>query len=205
VFSTEVGTPLDPSNVRRAYNRIAKEAGIVHLHPHMLRHAAASLLSAAGVPIEDISDTVGHRSVAVTAEIYLHPIAPIRSGHMIAMNQLFDTPPEPENAKPRRVKPALTKAKAQPTKSRRSKPDDGASDVGDRQLPAPVATARAASINSASPDDLDRTELTAIRPRAREDDFRALPSPFEACAPELSRTPVSLAAEPAEVRPEPRP
>jgi len=95
VFTTEVGTPLDPSNVRRAYTRMAKNADIAHLHPHMLRHAAASLLSAAGVPIEDISDTLGHRSVSVTAEIYRHPIAPIRSGHMAAMNQLIDTPPKP--------------------------------------------------------------------------------------------------------------
>jgi hypothetical protein len=50
------------------------------------------LLSAAGVPIEDISDTLGHRSVNVIAEIYRHPIAPIRSGLMAAMNQLIDTP-----------------------------------------------------------------------------------------------------------------
>ncbi|WP_372419614.1 tyrosine-type recombinase/integrase [Actinotalea solisilvae] len=89
VFTTEVGTPLDPSNVRRSYARLARSAGLEHLHPHMLRHAAASLLSAAGVPIEDISDTLGHRSVAVTAEVYRHPIAPVRSGHMAAMNQLL--------------------------------------------------------------------------------------------------------------------
>jgi len=93
VFTTDVGTPLDPSNVRRVYIRLAKDAGIAHLHPHMLRHAAASLLSAAGVPIEDISDTLGHRSITVTAEIYRHPIAPIRSGHMAAMNQLIGTAP----------------------------------------------------------------------------------------------------------------
>ena len=88
VFTSEVGTPLDPSNVRRMLATMATEAGLVHLHPHMLRHAAASLMSAAGVPIEDISDTLGHRSVNVTAEVYRHPIAPVRSGHMVAMNQL---------------------------------------------------------------------------------------------------------------------
>lgn len=93
VFTTEVGTPLDPSNVRRTYARLASAAGLEHLHPHMLRHAAASLLSAAGVPIEDISDTLGHRSVAITAEVYRHPIAPVRSGHMAAMDQLLPTKP----------------------------------------------------------------------------------------------------------------
>ena len=88
VFTTEVGTPLDPSNVRRAYTRNARAAAINHLHPHMLRHAAASLLSAAGIPPEDISDTLGHRSVSITADIYRYPIAPTRSGPMPAMHQL---------------------------------------------------------------------------------------------------------------------
>ncbi len=88
VFTTEVGTPLDPSNVRRTFARLADAAGLDHLHPQMLRHAAASLLSAAGVPLEDISDTLGHRSATVTAEIYRHPITPVRSGHMAAMSRL---------------------------------------------------------------------------------------------------------------------
>lgn len=88
VFTTEVGSPLDPSNVRRSMNRLAPKADVGHIHPHLLRHAAASLLSAAGVPIEDISDTLGHRSIAVTAEIYRHPIVPIRSGHVAAMSAI---------------------------------------------------------------------------------------------------------------------
>ncbi len=57
VFTTDVGTPLDPSNVRHGLQRIADTAGVGHVHPHLLRHAAASLLSEAGVRIEDIADT----------------------------------------------------------------------------------------------------------------------------------------------------
>lgn len=95
VFTGQSGTPLDPSNVRRALARIAGQAGLENLHPHLLRHATASLLSAAGVPLEDISDTLGHRSVSVTAQIYRHPIAPVRSGHRAAMSALTakDDPP----------------------------------------------------------------------------------------------------------------
>jgi hypothetical protein len=63
----------------------------------LLNTAAASLH--AGVPIEDISDTLGHRSITATAEIYRHPIAPIRSGHMVAINQLITTAPERKNPK----------------------------------------------------------------------------------------------------------
>lgn len=96
VFTTEVGTPLDPSNVRRSLNLVAGRAGLGHLHPHLLRHAAASLLSAAGVRLEDISDTLGHRSVSVTAEIYRHPVAPIRAGHLAAITALTASDPDPD-------------------------------------------------------------------------------------------------------------
>jgi integrase len=88
VFTTEVGSPLDPSNVRRSLKSVATRAQLGHIHPHLLRHAAASLLSAAGVPLEDISDVLGHRSPTVTAEIYRHPISPMRSAHVAAMSAL---------------------------------------------------------------------------------------------------------------------
>jgi integrase len=57
VLTTEAGTPLDLFNVGRSCSHIAGIAGIAHVHPHMLRRAAASLLSAAGVPIDDSSET----------------------------------------------------------------------------------------------------------------------------------------------------
>jgi integrase len=88
VFTTESGTPLDPSNVRRRLQHVADRAGLDHLHPHLLRHAAASLLSAAGVPLEQISDLLGHRSVTVTAEVYRHSLSSVRSGHLEAMADL---------------------------------------------------------------------------------------------------------------------
>lgn len=88
VFTTEHGGPLDPSNVRRDLQAVATKAGLGHIHPHLLRHAAASLLSEAGVRIEDIADTLGHRSITVTAEVYRHRLAPVRTGHVGAMEAL---------------------------------------------------------------------------------------------------------------------
>ncbi len=35
-----------------------------------------------------VSDTLGHRSVTVTTEIYRHPIAPVRSGQVAAMDAI---------------------------------------------------------------------------------------------------------------------
>jgi hypothetical protein len=68
-------------------------AQIPGLHPHALRHATASLLSAAGVRLEDIADTLGHRSVTITADIYRHTITPTRTAHLTALDNL--APPEP--------------------------------------------------------------------------------------------------------------
>ena len=88
VFTTRVGSPLHPSNVRRALQIVAIKAGLEHMHPHLLRHAAASLMSDAGVRLEDIADTLGHRSVTITADIYRHPMNATRTGHLAAMTAL---------------------------------------------------------------------------------------------------------------------
>jgi integrase len=52
-----------------------------HLDPHELRHSAVSLLSAAGVRLEDVADVMGHRSTRTTSAVYRHVVVPtIRTG-----------------------------------------------------------------------------------------------------------------------------
>ena len=41
---------------------------------HDLRHAAATLLLAQGVPLPAVSKRLGHRNVSVTADVYSHVI-----------------------------------------------------------------------------------------------------------------------------------
>ncbi|MCL3862107.1 site-specific integrase [Actinotalea sp. K2] len=82
MFTAESGTPLDPSNTRRALARIGRKIGLPGLHPHALRHATASLLSNAGIRLEDIADTLGHKSITVTANVYRHNINPTRTAHL---------------------------------------------------------------------------------------------------------------------------
>ena len=40
---------------------MTRRAGIGHWHAHEGRHTAVSIMSTNGVPIQDISDTVGHK------------------------------------------------------------------------------------------------------------------------------------------------
>jgi integrase len=89
VFATTVGTPIDPSNLRREFAKLTRKAGIGHWHPHELRHSAASLLSAAGVPIEQISDVLGHEGPRTTAAVYRHLVNPSVSAGKAPMDALF--------------------------------------------------------------------------------------------------------------------
>jgi integrase len=98
VFTTTLGTPIDPSNLRREFDKLTRKAGIGHWHPHELRHSAASLLSAAGVPIEQISDVLGHEGPRTTAAVYRHLVNPSVSAGKAPMDALFTTPTDDEAA-----------------------------------------------------------------------------------------------------------
>ena len=89
VFSTPIGTPLDPSNLRGAFDKITERAGLGHWTPNELRHSAASLLSAAGVPLEEIADVLGHASTRMLEQHYRHQVKPSIDAHVGAMESLF--------------------------------------------------------------------------------------------------------------------
>jgi integrase len=85
VFTTQIGTPIDPSNLRRDFNEVFKKAGLGHWHPHELRHSAASIMLAQGVPLEVVADVLGHSSIRMTADVYGHILAPQRQAAAKAM------------------------------------------------------------------------------------------------------------------------
>lgn len=67
---------MDRSYVRRLLRRLAREAGLpeaVHerMHPHVLRHSAATLLAADNVPPSEIQALLGHADLRTTQR-YIH-------------------------------------------------------------------------------------------------------------------------------------
>jgi site-specific recombinase XerD len=76
VFCSEVGTPLDPSNVRKVFARVAARAGIEGAVPYSLRPTAASLLIDQGVGIEVVADLLGDDPRTLYRH-YRHRVRPV--------------------------------------------------------------------------------------------------------------------------------
>jgi len=72
VFTTHIGTPLDPRNALRAFEKIGEHAGLTGVGLHTLRHTAASALIASGAHLKVVQEMLGHSSYGITADIYSH-------------------------------------------------------------------------------------------------------------------------------------
>lgn len=72
VFTTPLGIPLDPANLRRAWEGIVKTAGTIDVRFHDLRHAHATLLLLQGTHPKVVSERLGHSSVRITLDTYSH-------------------------------------------------------------------------------------------------------------------------------------
>ncbi len=115
VFASEVGTELDPANVRRDFRRVAVAAGLDDRTwtPRELRHSFVSLLSDGGVPIEQIARLIGHAGGSkVTEAVYRKQLRPVIDDGATVMNRVFprrgDRPtvgPSPRPGTPRRAGP----------------------------------------------------------------------------------------------------
>lgn len=73
VFTTKLGTPIEPRNVNRHFATLCDRAKVRRIRFHDLRHSCATLLyEELGVPIENIQDVLGHSSPTITKLIYVN-------------------------------------------------------------------------------------------------------------------------------------
>jgi integrase len=73
VFTTGVGTLIEPRNVNRAFDAALRRAGLARRTPHSLRHDFAGLLLAGGVPSRVTQEMMRHTSYGLTANVYQRP------------------------------------------------------------------------------------------------------------------------------------
>jgi integrase len=72
VFTTEIGTPIEPDNLRRTWYPLRDAAGLGKMRFHDLRHSCVTLLLRLKVPPHIVQAIVGHADVQVTIAVYAH-------------------------------------------------------------------------------------------------------------------------------------
>ena len=75
VFAGETGEPLHGTTVSSRFGRLLAEAGIPTMRYHHLRHGAASLMAAQGVPPRVAMEVLGHAQISTIMNVYSH-VAP---------------------------------------------------------------------------------------------------------------------------------
>ena len=92
VFTSAVGTPLEGVNVTHRLQRALAAAGLPRLRFHDLRHTAASLLLAEGVPARVVMETLGHSQISLTLNTYSHVTKRLLGEAAAAMDRVLGPP-----------------------------------------------------------------------------------------------------------------
>lgn len=88
------GRPLDRHRVGRIVRRVARTAGLDHVHPHQLRHTLATQAINRGMRLEAIAALLGHRSLRMTltyARIANRTVANEYAAAQARVDALYDT------------------------------------------------------------------------------------------------------------------
>ena len=72
VFTDQLGRPLSGFHVLRRFRSLLALAELPPMRYHDLRHGAASLMAAQGVPARVAMELLGHSQIATTMNIYTH-------------------------------------------------------------------------------------------------------------------------------------
>ncbi|HET8630635.1 MAG TPA: tyrosine-type recombinase/integrase [Thermomicrobiales bacterium] len=74
VFTTTIGTPLQPRTVAEPFHALVARAGLRRQRFHDPRHCCATLLLVQGVSPRVIMETLGHNQIGVTLHTYTHVV-----------------------------------------------------------------------------------------------------------------------------------
>jgi len=90
VFTSEVGTVINPTNLRRrSFAPLLERAGLPRIRVHDLRHTCATLLLVRNMHPKYVHELLGHATVAITLDTYSHVIPGMGNPTARAMEDVF--------------------------------------------------------------------------------------------------------------------
>jgi len=72
VFTTPIGSPLDPDNCSKAVKAALERSGVRPVRLHDFRHGCVSVLLGLGVPPRTVMEIAGHSALEMTMNVYAH-------------------------------------------------------------------------------------------------------------------------------------
>jgi integrase len=96
VFCKEDGTPTDPREFTKRFQRLLRAAGLPKVRLHDLRHTHASLLLSRGMHPKIVQERLGHSSITMTLDLYSHLAPGLDRQAAESLNGLMQTTKEKE-------------------------------------------------------------------------------------------------------------
>lgn len=93
VFTTPLGTPIDPRNCTRIFQKQCADVGVPVVPLHAMRHTCVSLLLSMDVPPRVVMEIAGHSALDVTMNVYGHVNLESRRDALDKLAGLFDEVP----------------------------------------------------------------------------------------------------------------
>jgi integrase len=88
VFCTASGRPLNPSHIRRSFDRLIRAAGVKRITPHGMRKTSITTLIAAGANPKAVAPRVGHADESITLKTYTAHVPQMDDEVMHVLNGL---------------------------------------------------------------------------------------------------------------------
>jgi len=101
VFTTLLGTTVDPVHLSRYFGAACHCSGVRRIRFHDLRHTCATLMLESGADLVTVKDLLGHSRIQITADVYMHVRLKVTRSALDAMGDMLgDESPEAEDGDP---------------------------------------------------------------------------------------------------------
>lgn len=89
VVCSSKGEIIPPERLERTFYRLLKNVGISQTGTHSLRHTFASMLFSKGIDVKTVSELLGHASIQITLNTYIHLIGNPKHGAVAKLDDAF--------------------------------------------------------------------------------------------------------------------
>lgn len=89
IVCSSKGEIIPPERLERTFYRILKNVGICQAGTHSLRHTFASVLFAKGTDVKTVSELLGHASIQITLNTYVHLIGKPKHNAVAKLDDAF--------------------------------------------------------------------------------------------------------------------